>query len=132
MESQVTIIYEILKDGKAHSTYQITARMFNSVDTTKIGMWRLGAKISDLGKKGHEVKGFWGEENGKRVYFYQLVYDNQKAIEKLDNPDFDNLMKEFKPEIGNTRHAEIIRLRSQMMNAENKQWFRKIILTLMG
>jgi hypothetical protein len=84
----------------------------------------LGARIWDVKQKyGVEINGWHDKENPK-LYWYQIVY------EKLDDPDFDNLMKDFRPEIGNTRHAEIIKLRAQMATADNKRWFRQKILSL--
>lgn len=137
MLSQNEKVYQILRDGHPHSTYEITAKMFNTIDTTKIGMWRLGARIADNIKRGHAIKGFWGEENGKRVYFYQMTHDNQKAIEKLDDPDLDNILKDFVPEFGRANHKEIVRLKAEMdkINDEEnpgaKNWYRQKIKELL-
>jgi hypothetical protein len=117
-------IYNILKDGLPHRSDHITRTLFGTDDTARTGLFRLGARIWDVKQKyGVEINGWHDKENPK-LYWYQIVY------EKLDDPDFDNLMKDFRPEIGNTRHAEIIKLRAQMATADNKRWFRQKILSL--
>lgn len=86
--SQVQRVFEILKDGRPHSTYEIFDIMFPS---GKRGGWRLGARVGDINEmlkkldqwKGYKVVGMTDREvREKRLvlstdknpqrYWYQL------------------------------------------------------------
>ena len=72
--SQRTKVLNVLLDYLPHSTYEITEKVFGTVDVTKIGQWRLGARIADLKEDGHTIIGEWGKDSReRRVYYYQLI-----------------------------------------------------------
>lgn len=82
--SQCDKIWEILKDGQPHSTYEICDRMFPE---GKAGLFRLGARVFNINerlkKEPRKVRGMTDKEMMKegfpltekdpQRYWYQLV-----------------------------------------------------------
>jgi len=63
-------IFEILKDGRPHSTTEITFALFPS---GRAELFRLGARIDDLKKDGYSIEGCYAPDHlGRRKYWYQI------------------------------------------------------------
>ena len=74
--SQKQKILEILSDYLPHRSDNFQEQMFGS---TKYGLFRLGARIWDLKKDGHNIRGWKAPENPV-FYYYQLI---PKELEQL-------------------------------------------------
>jgi hypothetical protein len=68
-QSQANKLYELLKDGHAHRTDEIMRVVYGG---DHLGIARIGARIHDLKKRGHEVKG-WKDKERPALYWYQLI-----------------------------------------------------------
>ena len=66
--SQANKIYDLLKDGRPHRTDEIMAVCYGG---SHLGLARIGARIWDLKKQGHDFNG-WKDKNNPALYWYQL------------------------------------------------------------
>ena len=76
--SQTNEIYNILSDGLPHRSDQIQEKMFGS---TKVGLFRLAARVNDLKQLGYAIKG-WKDDKVKTLYWYQLIGSENAGFEQ--------------------------------------------------
>lgn len=67
-KSQATKLLELLSDGKPHSTVEICEKVYGA---QHLGLSRVGARIYDLRKRGHEIRG-WKDKENPAIYWYWL------------------------------------------------------------
>ena len=76
LKSQKNRIYEILSDGQAHRSDEITYLLFGTADTARTGLFRLGGRIYDLRAQGHKIER-WQDEKNRSLTWYRLVKDRE-------------------------------------------------------
>ena len=67
-KSQVVRLYELLSDGREHSTVEIMERVYGGAHR---GLARVGARVWDLKKLGYNIEGR-KDRVRPSVYWYQL------------------------------------------------------------
>jgi len=67
--SQKQRLLELLSDGRPHRTDEICKKVY-IIDSTVPTLARVGARIWDLKKEGHNIAG-WHDENNPKLYWYQ-------------------------------------------------------------
>lgn len=65
--SQSNILLTILGDGLPHSSFELLSQVYHASGPTAA---RLGARIYDLKKQGHKIKG-WRDEQVPTKWWYQ-------------------------------------------------------------
>lgn len=68
-KSQTQRLYELLLDGKSHRTDEILREVYGS---EHLGIARIGARIADLKKLGHQIIGYHDPQN-RKLYVYKLI-----------------------------------------------------------
>lgn len=78
MESQKQKLYELLKDGRPHRTDEICRVVYGEgkiCPTCRrreyLSLSRVGARVWDLKKDGHEING-WKDKDNSALYWYQM------------------------------------------------------------
>lgn len=67
--TQAQRLLQLLKDGKSHRTDEILREVYGS---EHLGIARVGARIADLKKLGHEIIGYHDPQN-RKLYVYKLI-----------------------------------------------------------
>jgi hypothetical protein len=67
--TQTDRLLELLKDYKPHRTDEILREVYGS---EHMGIARIGARINDLKKRGHNIFGYHDPTN-RKLYVYKLV-----------------------------------------------------------
>jgi hypothetical protein len=99
--AQVDLLYNVLSDGKPHRTDEILALVYGS---EHLGIARIGARIADLKKKGHEIKG-WKDQDKPTLYWYQMEV-------KQDYKDYESAAQSIKnsPKMFDPEYLRILRM----------------------
>jgi hypothetical protein len=83
--SQKQEILNILSDGLPHRSDYFQTKMFGS---TKFGLFRLGARVFDLRKEGHNIAG-WKDAQNPAFYWYQLKTGDLNALQASQKVEAD-------------------------------------------
>jgi hypothetical protein len=67
--TQTERLAQFLKDYKPHNTVEILREVYGS---EHLGIARIGARIADLKKLGHNIIGYHDPQN-RRLYVYRLI-----------------------------------------------------------
>lgn len=67
--SQCQSLYNLLKDGQPRRTDQILRDVYGG---EHLGIARIGARVWDLKKSGHEIKS-WRDPDKPSLWWYQLL-----------------------------------------------------------
>ncbi|MGB8006423.1 MAG: hypothetical protein WCF48_04785 [Terriglobales bacterium] len=67
--TQTDKLFQLLKDGKPHRTDEILREVYGS---EHLGIARIGARINDLKKLGHQIIGYHDTQN-RKLYVYKLI-----------------------------------------------------------
>mgnify|MGYP001579568009 CR=1 FL=1 len=78
--SQINEIYLILQDKLPHRSDEFQTKLFGS---TKVGLFRLGARIYDLRKRGFDIRG-WKDPKVRSLYWYQLISSENAGFEPTE------------------------------------------------
>lgn len=76
MQSQSSKLLDMLSDFQPHSTVEIMEKVYGN---DHLGLSRVGARIFDIRKKGHDIEG-WKDPNNPTIYWYKLNPSVQKAV----------------------------------------------------
>ena len=110
--SQINEIYLILQDKLPHRSDEFQTKLFGS---TKVGLFRLGARIYDLRKRGFDIRG-WKDPKVRSLYWYQLIGSENAGFEARDEIEARQIAKEvpfccesggiFKDKFGQPIHSQ--------------------------
>lgn len=72
-------ILNILLDREPHRSDEITRELFGTAETTRTGLFRLGARINDIKEMGYDVRG-WHDPENRKFYWYKIVVSEQQEM----------------------------------------------------
>jgi hypothetical protein len=78
--SQAEKLRRLLSDGEPHSTVEIMEKVYGG---SHLGLARVGARIYDLKRGGHEITG-WKDEKQPQIYWYQMTVKPRPRVEYVE------------------------------------------------